>query len=67
MISPTYRVVIPCRVRERLRLKPRQRVQAIVHGDRVLISLQTARSLRGFVRGFVRGFDGQVERDTDRG
>ena len=62
-ISPKYQVVIPRSVRERLRLEPGQKVQAIVYGDRVeLIPLRTARSLRGF----VRGIDTSVDRDADR-
>jgi AbrB family looped-hinge helix DNA binding protein len=62
-ISPKYQVVIPRSVRERLKLEPGQKVQAIVYGDRVeLIPLRTAQSLRGFVRGIDTG----VDRDADR-
>lgn len=63
-ISPKYQVVIPRNVRERLKLRPGQQVQAIVHDDRVeLIPVRPAKALRGF----VKGIDTNVDRDTDRG
>ncbi len=63
-ISPKFQVVIPRAVRERLKLTPGQKVQAIVYDDRVeLIPLRPAKSLRGF----LRGIDTSVARDADRG
>ena len=62
-ISPKFQVVIPRAVRERLNLSPGQKVQAIVHDDRVeLIPLRPARALRGF----LKGIDTTVARDGDR-
>lgn len=62
-ISSKYQVVIPKRVRQALKLRPGQRMQAIEYDGRVeLIPLEDARELRGF----VRGIDTQVERDPDR-
>jgi len=56
--------VIPRAVRERLKLSPGQKVQALVYDGRVeLIPLRPARALRGF----LRGIDTTVERDADRG
>ena len=62
-ISPKYQVVIPRAVRERLRLEPGQRVQALVYEDRIeLIPVRPARALRGL----LRGIDSTVARDRDR-
>ncbi len=62
-ISPKYQVVIPRAVRERLELKPGQKLQALVYDDRVeLIPLRPAAALRGF----LKGIDTTVDRDADR-
>lgn len=62
-ISPKFQVVIPKAVRERLRLEPGQRVQALVYEDRIeLIPVRPARALRGL----LRGIDSRVARDRDR-
>lgn len=62
-ISPKFQVVIPRAIRERLKLTPGQKVQAIVYDDRVeLIPLRPARALRGF----LKGIDTAVVRDADR-
>jgi AbrB family looped-hinge helix DNA binding protein len=62
-ISPKYQVVIPKAIRERLRLSPGQKVQAVLYGDRIeLIPLQPARRLRGF----LKGIDTTVPREPDR-
>jgi AbrB family looped-hinge helix DNA binding protein len=63
-ISPKFQVVIPRTVRERLRLSPGQKVQALVYDGRVeLIPLRPAKALRGF----LKGIDTTVARDADRG
>lgn len=62
-ISPKFQVVIPRAVRERLGLRPGQRVQAIAHGDRVvLLPVRPAKALRGF----LKGIDTTLVRDADR-
>ena len=59
-ISSTFRVVIPRAVRERLDLRPGQKLQAMVYDDRIeLVPLRPARSLRGF----LHGIDTTVRRD----
>ena len=51
-VSPKYQVVIPKSIRERLRLVPGQKVQAIVIGDHIeLLPVRPARDLRGVLRG----------------
>ncbi len=62
-ISPKYQVVIPKRIRESLRLKPGQKVQAIEYAGRIeLVLIRSARELRGF----LKGIDTTIEREDDR-
>ncbi len=62
-LSPKYQVVIPLRVRERLRLRPGERFQVIHYDGRVeLIPVRRMRETRGF----LRGLDARIERDEDR-
>ena len=62
-ISPKFQVVIPKAIRELLKLKPGQRVQAVVYKNRIeLIPVQAV----GRMRGFLRGIDATIEREDDR-
>jgi len=62
-ISPKFQVVIPKDVREKLGLKPGQKVQAIVYEGRIeLIPIQPIRTLRGY----LKGIDTSVQREEDR-
>ncbi len=62
-ISPKFQVVIPKAIREVLGLKPGQKVQAIVYGNRIeLIPVRPAKQMRGF----VRGIDTSLQREDDR-
>jgi AbrB family looped-hinge helix DNA binding protein len=62
-ISPKYQVVIPKRIRESLRLKPGQKVQAIEYAGRIeFLLIRPARELRGF----LKGIDTSIEREDDR-
>lgn len=62
-LSPKFQVVIPKAIRDRLRLRPGQKIQAIAYDNRIeLIPVRRARELRGF----VKGIDTTVERDQDR-
>ena len=62
-ISPKFQVVIPRQIRERLRLTPGQRVQAVMYQNRIeFIPLRPASSLRGF----LKGIDTTLVRDDDR-
>lgn len=62
-ISPKYQVVIPKAIRELLKLRPGQKVHAIVYNNRIeLIPVQPIRRLRGF----VQGIDTEIEREDDR-
>ncbi|WP_423927865.1 AbrB/MazE/SpoVT family DNA-binding domain-containing protein [Candidatus Palauibacter sp.] len=62
-ISSRYRIAIPGDVRDRLRLRPGQKVQVLAFDGRVrLIPLEPIEAARGF----VRGIDTTVNRDRDR-
>jgi len=62
-VSPKYQVVIPRAVRERLQLRPGQKMQVVEHEGRVeLIPERDIRELRGF----VKGIDTEFEREGDR-
>lgn len=62
-ISPKFQVVIPKEIRDRLRLKPGQKMQAVGYEGRIeLIPVRKARELRGF----LPGLDTTVEREKDR-
>lgn len=62
-VSPKFQVVIPRRVREILRLKAGQAVQAFAYKGRIeLVPIRHAKAMRGF----VRGIDTTVDRDDDR-
>ena len=55
--------MIPKAIRDLLRLRPGQKVQAIAYEDRIeLIPVRRAKEMRGF----LRGIDTTVERDRDR-
>jgi AbrB family looped-hinge helix DNA binding protein len=62
-ISPGFRIVIPKAIRERLGLRPGQRIRAIAYHDRIeLIPIRRMKRMRGF----LRGIDTSVEREPDR-
>jgi len=50
-ISPKFQVVIPKSVREHMRLRPGQKVQLIVHDERIeLVLRRPITEMRGFLR-----------------
>ena len=62
-VSPKYQVVIPRAVRERLQLRPGQKMQVVEYEGRVeLIPERDIQELRGF----VKGIDTEFEREDDR-
>jgi len=62
-VSPKFQVVIPKEIRDRLGIRPGQKIQAFAFEDRIeLVPLQPMESLRGF----LRGIDTTVEREPDR-
>jgi AbrB family looped-hinge helix DNA binding protein len=62
-VSTKYQIVIPKKVREKLKLKPGQQFQVVTYGNRIeLIPVQDI----GKMRGYLRGIDTDVERGPDR-
>lgn len=62
-VSSKYQVVIPRAIRERLGIRPGQRVQVIPYGDRIeVVPVRAARELRGVLAGLENTF----EREGDR-
>lgn len=62
-LSPKYQIVIPREIRQALKLKPGQKIQALRLGDR--IELIPVRPLSD-MKGFLKGIDTDVEREADR-
>ncbi len=62
-ISSKWQVVIPKEVREKLKIRPGQKVQAFALGDRIeLVPIVPLEELKGFLKGLVPDF----EREPDR-
>jgi len=62
-LSPKFQVVIPKGIRERLKLRAGQKIQAIVYEDRIeLVPLRPIRKMRGF----LQGISTDVPREADR-
>ena len=62
-ISPKYQIVIPKEIRQKLKLKPGQKLQVIQIGDRLeFITVKTIKEARGF----LKGIDTSIEREEDR-
>ena len=62
-ISSKWQVVIPKDVREKLKIRPGQKVQAFAVGDRIeLVPVVPLEELKGFLKGLVP----EIEREPDR-
>jgi len=62
-ISPKFQVVIPKEIRQKLNLKPGQKLQVIQLGDRIeFIVLKDIRDARGF----LKGINTDIVREGDR-
>ena len=62
-VSTKFQVVIPKRVREKLGIKPGQKVQVIPYMGRIeIIPIQEIKEGKGF----LEGIDTTIEREPDR-
>lgn len=62
-VSPKYQVVIPKEIRERMNIKPGQKVDMFIFdGTIMLVPLRPIEELRGI----AKGIDAQFEREPDR-
>ncbi len=62
-VSPKYQVVIPKEIRQKLKLKPGQKLQIVQLGDRIeFLLLKNIKDARGF----LKGINTEIEREGDR-
>ena len=62
-VSPKYQVVIPKDVREKLKIKPGQKVEAFAFGNRIeLVPVREPAELRGFLKGVPNDFTREPDR-----
>lgn len=62
IISPKYQIVIPKIIRERLNLKPGQKLQIINVRDKIeFVPIQDIKQARGF----LKGIDMNIKRESD--
>lgn len=62
-VSPKFQVVIPKAVRQRLGIRPGQKLQILQFSDRIeFILLQNIKDMRGFLKGIKT----DIRRDKDR-
>ena len=61
-VSPKYQVVIPLKVRERMRVKPGQKIHVIAYDNMVVfIPVRPIKQSRGS----LKGIDTRIERDEE--
>ena len=61
-VSPKYQVVIPLKVRERMRVKPGQKMHVIAYDNMVVfIPVRPIKQARGL----LKGIDTRIERDEE--
>jgi len=62
-VSPKFQVVIPKEIRQKLEIKPGQKLQVFQSGNRIEYII--LKDIKGY-RGFLKGKDTHIERDGDR-
>jgi len=63
-VYPKYQVVIPRWVREKIRIKPGEKLQVISYDDRIeLVPVRPMSELRGFLKGLDPSF---IREENDR-
>ena len=62
-VSPKFQIVIPREIRQKLKIKPGQKLQVIQSGSRIeYIIIKDIKEARGF----LKGIDTHIEREGDR-
>ena len=61
-VSPKYQVVIPLKVRERMRVKPGQKMHVIAYDN--MVEFIPVRPIKQS-RGSLKGIDTRIERDEE--
>lgn len=60
-VSPKFQVVIPKEIREKLKLKPGQKLQIIEFNDRIeFVPVKDIKEARGFLKGMNTKLKGKV-------
>jgi len=62
-VSPKFQIVIPKKVRDRLNIKPGQKIQVIGINNQIILIPVTPIDK---ARGFLKGIDTTIEREEDR-
>lgn len=63
-VSSKYQIVIPKDVRDRLKIRPGQKVEAFAIGERIeLVPVRPIQELRGVLRGVEARFEREPDRD----
>lgn len=63
VVSPKFQIVIPKRIREKLELKPGQKLQVFESAGKIeFILVKDIKKSRGF----LKGMDTNIEREGDR-
>jgi len=63
-VSSKYQVVIPKDVRDRLKIRPGQKVEAFALGGRIeLVPVRPMSEMRGFLKGMDPNFEREPDRD----
>ncbi len=64
-VSPKYQIVIPKKIREKLKIIPGQKLQLFQIGSFIeVVPIMDIKEARGFLKGM--GIDSTIERDQDR-
>jgi AbrB family looped-hinge helix DNA binding protein len=62
-VSPKYQIVIPKEVRESLGIFSGQKIQVLIHQNRIeLVPIKPMKKMRGF----LKGINTKITRDKDR-
>ena len=63
-VSSKYQVVIPKDVRDRLNIRPGQKVEAFAIAGRIeLVPIRPVSEMKGFLKGMVPHFEREPDRD----
>jgi len=62
-VSPKFQIVIPKEIRQKLKIKPGQKLQVFQSGNRIEYII--VRDMKDY-RGFLKGIDTHIQREGDR-
>jgi AbrB family looped-hinge helix DNA binding protein len=62
-VSPKFQIVIPQEVRNKMKIRPGERIQVFSFENRIeLIPIRPIKEMRGF----LKGIDTKIDREADR-